>query len=42
MQYMLEPGAKVVKFGREINDLKYREIMTFALNNDLPLSRAGK
>ena len=39
MQYMQEPGFKVVKFGREIGDLKYREIMTKALNNDLPLSR---
>ena len=39
MQYMQEPGLKVVKFGREIGDLKYREIMTFALNHDLPLAR---
>jgi hypothetical protein len=38
MQYMLEPGFKVVKFGREIGDLKYREVMTFALS-DLPLSK---
>jgi hypothetical protein len=35
---MGEPGFKVVKFGREIGDLKYREVMTFALS-DLPLSR---
>ena len=40
-QYMQEPGFKVVKFGREIGDLKYREIMTFALNGDLPLERAA-
>jgi hypothetical protein len=37
-QYMQEPGPKVVKFGREIGDIKYREVMTFALS-DLPLSR---
>ena len=42
MQYMQEPGFKVVKFGREIADLKYREIMGFALNNDLPLARGAK
>lgn len=41
-QYMQEPGVKVVLFGREISDLKYREIMTFVLNNDLPLARAAK
>lgn len=40
MQYMLETGNKVVKFGREIGDLKYREVMDFALNHDLPLSKA--
>ena len=40
-QYMGEPGAKIVKFGRLIGDLKYREIMTRALNGDLPISRAG-
>ena len=40
MQYMLEPGLKVVKFGREIGDLQYRAVMAKALNNDLPLSRS--
>ena len=42
MQYMLEPGFKVVKFGREIGDLQYREIMGFVLNRDLPLARGAK
>lgn len=40
-QYMLEPGLKIVKFGRLVNEVTYREIMTLALNNDLPISRAG-
>ena len=40
-QYMQEPGAKVVKFGREIGDLAYRTIMAKALNNDLPLARGA-
>ena len=40
-QHMMEPGAKVVKFGREIGDLRYREVMSFTMN-DLPLERATR
>ena len=40
-QYMGEPGSKGVKFGREIGDLKYRSIMSTAMN-DLPLERAAR
>jgi hypothetical protein len=40
-QYMGEPGFKVVKFGRMIGDLKFREIAAFCFN-DLPVERAGK
>lgn len=40
-QYMMEPGFKIVKFGREIGDLKYRSIMSKAMN-DLPLERGAK
>ena len=38
-QYMGEPGFKVVKFGREIGDVQYRNVMTQALG-DLQLERA--
>src|SRR3990167_5592916 len=40
-QYMGEPGAKVVKFGREIGDIQYRSVMSQAMNA-LPLERAAK
>lgn len=40
LQYLMEPGFKVVKFGREIGDLAYRTIMSNAMN-DLPLDRAA-
>ena len=40
-QYMMEPGFKIAKFGREIGDLAYRNVMAQAMN-DLPLDRATK
>lgn len=40
-QYMLEPGAKIVKFGRMNKDLKFREIMGRA-DNENPVEGAAK
>ena len=40
LQYLMEPGLKIVKFGREIGDLAYRNVMTKALG-DLPLERGA-
>lgn len=41
MQYMQEPGIKIVKFGREIGDLAYRSIMAGAMD-DLPLAKGDQ
>ena len=40
-QYMGEPGAKIVKLGRMIGDLKFRSIMSKAMN-DLPIEEAAR
>lgn len=40
-QYMLEPGAKVVKFGRMANDHAFRAIMSRA-DNENPLEPGAK
>lgn len=39
--YLVRPGVKVVKFGRLIPDLQYREVMSHAMN-DLPLEGAAR
>lgn len=39
--YLSRPGLKVVKFGRLIADLQYREVMAKAMQ-DLPLEGAAK
>lgn len=41
IQYLAEPGFKIVKFGRTIPDHRYRKIASFA-DNDLPLERAAQ
>lgn len=40
-QYMGEPGFKFVKLGRMIGDLKFRSVMSKAMN-DLPLDGATR
>ena len=39
-QYMGSPGAKIVKLGRMIGDLKFRSVMAHAMN-DLPIEEAA-
>ena len=36
LQYMSDPGFKIVKFGRMMPDLKFRELCSY-IDNDLPL-----
>jgi hypothetical protein len=38
--YLARPGLKIVKFGRMIGDLQFREVMSTAMN-DLPLEGAS-
>jgi hypothetical protein len=38
--YLARPGFKIVKFGRMIGDLQFRDVMSKAMN-DLPLEGAA-
>jgi len=40
-QHLGEPGAKIVKLGRMIGDLKFRDVMSKAMN-DLPIEEAAR